>query len=356
MSRFDGKTTRQRVKKWVIEELSTVDAPAHGRGARFAIMKRDDEAFEKRLALTTTDDGHSHTVVMQAAGPDGLAELRAGQTSWVDGHQHDWIRDEAGNILIAAADGHEHKLAAYIIKETAEEATPADNQPQEDTTMNEIEKKLAEIEAQNERLQAIVKLSAESRAHFDTLSGNAADEFLAKSADEQAQLCKRAEDADPVVYETMNGRQIRKSAGEDVVEMAKQLDAQTRETAALRAEQKHNALLKRAEGELAHLNGDVEAKAALLGAIDKVDESVRPAVLEMLKQSDAGVGAAMAELGTSDNGNTDDMSYDEVIDSIAKRIQSNDGSLTYEAAYVKALETREGKIAFAKSRGYQVEE
>lgn len=54
------------------------------------------------------------------------------------------------------------------------------------------------------------------------------------------------------------------------------------------------------------------------------------------------------ELGRASSVPTSDA--EGVIDGIAKRLQAEDSELTYEAAYAKALETPEGKEAFAQNR------
>lgn len=45
MSRFDGLTTRRRMKKLRLDEISLVDSPAH-KPARVAILKRDDVSID----------------------------------------------------------------------------------------------------------------------------------------------------------------------------------------------------------------------------------------------------------------------------------------------------------------------
>ena len=114
MARHDGKTTRRRIKKLRIDETSVVDKAAH-RPARIAIMKRaaDTDAVElqkNRMAMTGQTDGHSHTIVLVSAHAEHLGELKAGTTSFADGHVHDWIMTEAGNIMICVT--HSLSLAA----------------------------------------------------------------------------------------------------------------------------------------------------------------------------------------------------------------------------------------------------
>jgi hypothetical protein len=125
MSSKDETKKRRRVKKFRLDEISLVDRPAHA-PARIAIMKREAdtpvvESIQKKLAMTSLAAGHAHAVVMVRAAPDGLAELRAGQTSFVDGHAHDWVMDDAGNIIFADSEGHSHGLSILITKEQLDE-------------------------------------------------------------------------------------------------------------------------------------------------------------------------------------------------------------------------------------------
>lgn len=69
--------------------------------------------MQKRIALTSPVAGHSHTL-STAIGE--LGEARRGTTSYVDGHAHDWIMDEAGNIEIGHAMGHAHGIGALVMK------------------------------------------------------------------------------------------------------------------------------------------------------------------------------------------------------------------------------------------------
>lgn len=69
--------------------------------------------MQKRVAMTSPVNGHSHTL---STGGYELGEQRRGQTSYVDGHCHDWIMDEAGNIEIAHAGGHAHGISAIVTK------------------------------------------------------------------------------------------------------------------------------------------------------------------------------------------------------------------------------------------------
>lgn len=371
MTRFDGQTQPRRFKKLRIDEISVVDQPAQG-PARVAIMKRAAdtpgvETTEKRLALTTEADGHAHMVVLAQAGSEGMSEVRAGQTSFADGHVHDFIVDDAGNVLLADVAGHTHGLAALVTKEQAQglvaaldaeektakispaEETPGTSTETEMSQKNEnaveiseaVQGQLDELTAKNERLSAVVSLSSEQRAHFDTLKGDDADAFL-KAEDKDA-IVKNAAADDPVVHTDLDGNEYRKSADPAIVRLVKSNDELRKQALANEAIAKRAELTKRASDELGHLSGDESAKADLLGAVDGLPTEKREAVLAILKSKDAGMQKAFTEVGTADSGNGAGADAEAKIQTIAKRLRDADATLTPEQAYVKALETPEGQ-------------
>lgn len=364
MTRFDGKTQRRKLKKLRLDEISLVDLPAHG-PAQVAILKRaDDDSTQKRMAMTSPTDGHVHVLALS----DASSDRKSGSTSWSDDHTHDWIIDEQGNLVIGEEHGHSHQVA-LLSKEQAQgikaaletetrkadttnpaEETPGNLEDQNMTDKNDknaveipeaVQGQLDELSAKNARLDAIVSLSPEQRAHFDTLKGEDADAFL-KAEDKDA-IVKNAESEDPVVYKTLSGRELRKSAGEDMIEMAKELDAEKRQNLANQAVAKRADLVKRAGGAFEHLAGEADAKADLLGAVESLPTEKRAAVLEILKSHDAGMAKAFGEVGTSDAGDGNGADASTKIEGIAKRLREADPKLTAEQAYVKALETPEGR-------------
>ena len=351
MSRYDGKTTRRRFKKLRIDEISVVDNPAHG-PATIAIMKRAEaEELEKtRMAVTTLTAGHAHSIILLQADSERLAELKAGETSFSEGHSHKWVMDDAGNVIIADAEGHNHTLA-IVVKDS--ELTPAEASAEGDSTDNNmteknenaaaeaeaVQKQLDELTQKNERLASVVSLSPEQRTHFDTLKGEAADEFL-KVEDKDA-LVKNEQSEDPVVYTNLDGREFKKSADPVVLDLVKSNDELRKAAIANDLVAKRADLVKRANVELEHLTGEEVAKADLLGAVDGLSVEKREAVMAILKSKDAGMAKAMEVIGTASTGNG--ASAHQQIEAIAKRLCDADSNLSKAKAYVAALDTPEGK-------------
>jgi hypothetical protein len=381
----DDKKYR-RVKKFRLDEVSLVDRPAHG-PARIAIMKRADDTptvdpIQKKLAMTSLTAGHAHSVIMVQGNSDQLVELRAGQTSFVDGHAHDWVMDDAGNIIFADAEGHSHGLSVLITKaddginddilaegilaslapatEQASEPTAGDSgdstgddimSKKETTTDGDPaavnQEQLDELTKSNKRLEQIVKLSPEQRAHFDKLEGDEQDNFL--STEDKDAVLKNLADEDPIVYTANDGTEIRKSAGDHVLRLTKDND-ELRKTNQENAKlAKRAAFEKQAKEELEHLSGDDNVKADLLEGVDSLPVEKREAVMAILKSKDAGMAKAFEKVSTSGEGDGSDA--EAKLDALAKAHQEKNKDITPEQAYSAVLDTPEGQELHAQLNG-----
>lgn len=99
---------------------------------------------------------------------------------------------------------------------------------------NELEKQVTDLTKQNERLGRIAKMSGAHKSHFDTLAGDNAETFLAKSdADRDvvtAEITKRNDEADKVIYISKATGDVYKAKDDQrLVEMAKRMDVQADE-------------------------------------------------------------------------------------------------------------------------------
>ena len=348
---------------------------------RLAVAGRQ---FGKRLALTSSEAGHSHLIVSLDASEFGLAERKAGQTSFVASegadmsHAHAWIMDDNGNISIGDADGHSHTIAVVVEKTDdtvlthlegdvfasfLNDGIPANTEAADGGTQENLmtpeekaafekaaDDKVKAAEKRAERADSVVSLSPDQREHFDTLkSVPEQDEWLAKTSDERTRVIKNLRDADPIVYTAEDGREFRKSADSDFVAEVKRNDELQKKLVAGESIRKREGYEKRAGQELAHLTGDVPAKADLLEAVDSLPDERREPVMKILKSKDAGMAKAFERVGTKDGGGEGE-NPEATIDSIAKRIREQDANLTEAQAYDKALETPEGQRAFEESR------
>ena len=295
-----------------------------------------------------------------------------GSTTWSDGHTHDWVRDENGNITILDAEGHSHGLTALIKaadgvtneilaesmlasidqNESPASVTKAATGPM-DNIMTDEEKaeftkaadnKLNVEKARADRAEQIVKLSPDQRAHYEALSADNQGTFL--KAENKDAILKNAEAADPVEHVNLDGIEIRKSEGAAFIKLAKSHDELRKQVATSNAIAKRATFAKRATDELGHLTGDESAKADLLEAVDSLSIEKREAVTAILKSKDAGMAKAFETVGTSDDGTGEGLDneakFQKLADNILTKSKSSTNPLTPEQAYVEALDTPEG--------------
>ena len=376
---------RKRImREFRIDEISGVDNPAQ-EGARVAIMKRaepkgdispdgsysltlDTSELENMLKsemqkgmgdladlLTSEEEGHQHGIgvsrcdgeiayyVSYASGPDDEA-----------GHSHPLARSDSGYVLGVVA-GHTHTIDQETISQailalvTKNDAAKGEDAMTEKT---ENQPTVEELQTQLTRTQAVVALTGEERAHFEALAEEAQTAFLAKSADDRkaeiGAVTKAAQDANPVVFTAADGTEFRKSDDPRAIAMAKRLDATEQENAALKARDEQTTLEKRAEAELPHLPGDVKTRAAMLKAIDGIeDEAQREAALGALKAQNEAMSKAFQTYGYG--GQPEPGSPADQLDKLAKGYAEKNGG-TFEAAYMKVADTPEGQALYKQIR------
>lgn len=337
------------MKEFRLDEISIVDHPAQ-RPAKIVLSKRDDIA--KRLALTEPSDGHAHLI--------RTGDERDGTTSYADEHSHGWMLDDGGNIVLAEAKGHTHGIAILTKSLTEEQlACLAEVRKSEASTtagtagdsggrnMTDQDKQpaeeLATLKAELAKAKKLAELGDAEKEFMKAL--DAPEKFLELSADERKAQMAKAQDADPVVYKTEDGLEIRKSAGDVVLALAKKADEERKARQELEKQAAEADLAKRAQ-EL-QISGDDAAKRALLKAVDSLGEAEQKAALELLNTNTERLAKAQESLGSSDAGASD---AETELENIAKRIREADPKLTKEQALVAAMDTAEGASALLKMR------
>ena len=344
-----------------MDEISIVDNPAQ-KDAKVVLAKRA-EAVQKRLALTTLTAGHSHLIVGIQASSDGLSEVKAGRTSYADGHEHSFVIDDAGNIIIADAEGHSHGLSVLVKADNLNEEQLAslETVPFEasetaeaigtsgETTMSDQNKNVAETAANEEletlksdlaKAQRLAELNDAEKAYLKGLGEDAQTEFLTLDAEGRQSEIEKSTEENSVIFKSLNGTEYRKSDDPRLVELAKESDEEKKKRMKLEEKAEKSDLEKRAK-ELS-IPGDESAKANLLKAIDTLPEGERAGALELLKANAERLSKAETTLGTTE-APADDSA--DPVDGIAKKLRDADPSLTPEQAYSKALSTPEGLAA-----------
>lgn len=215
-----------------------------------------------------------------------------------------------------------------------------------------LEENLTKRDADLARANSIVALSAPHRAHFDSLSKAEQDAFLTMDGNARDRQIELVKNADPVVYTTTKGIEIRKSAGEQVLQMAKDADEALKTAAESAKLVKDADITKRANEDLGNLAGDEKIRKAVVAALDTIeDEAVRKGAFAAVKSANTAAAEPFKKKGSSDNGNTDDGGETplEKLNKLATT-EAAASKVTFEKAMDKVLQTQEGQKLYAESQ------
>lgn len=373
------KTKKRIMHSFVMNEISGVDNPAQP-DARVTLMKRaapdgdhsdpaqeeaqDGEQFGKQAALTSADKGHTHLIRLD--NHQGLP-LSEGETSYQAGHSHPWIIDQDGTLIVGEVNGHTHDIQALgklseegslVPSEDEQDAGTSVTKSQEDesTMADENNKELEAVQAQLAKSQAIIGLTTEHRAHFDTLDDAGKDAFLAKSVDARQSEIDALADANAVVYKSLDGLEFTKSDDPRLITMAKQADADRKALQAERTARREDDLRKRAETDLANLPGDLDSRVALLKAAESIeDETARKTAVDALKAQSIELGKAASTLGYQGQGgqtviskSAGEQSADAELVTMAKAY-AKEHNVPEAAAYDAVIQTPKGAELYAQT-------
>lgn len=354
----------------------------------------DQELVEKLMMLTSSEDDHQHAIRLDR----WALEEMGGSTSYQGGdgdshHSHDFVINADGSIEIGEANGHTHTVEMSILQQlqtvfSEKSADGGDEEDEEkrgkkkpgysrksstggDPNPSKTEKQMDEKEVQALVDAAIAKSKEESdaelakarkfgeltdgqKAHFNELDEVAKDAFLELSPEQRQAavddaIAKR-ESANPVVYTTDDGIELRKSHDPIMVQFAKDRDADRKELAKLRGQSETASLEKRA-GELEYLPGTVEDKIEMLKAIDAIpNEEARNRSLEALKAQNTDMAKAFETHGVRP-GNVDPTtpnSAEAQLDTLAKNY-AKEHNVDEASAYAAVMETPEGAKLYNES-------
>ena len=307
----------RQIRNLKMTEISAVDDPAQ-EGARVVLMKRRDGTDNRQQTLDLGD----------------AAELAKALTNALNANK---------------GSGGDNAMTDEERKKMEEEKA------QREGEMKKLAEEVAGLKKSNERLETISKLSADERAHFDGIEGaEAQDAFLAKDAEgrkaEIGEARKAAADSDPVVFKSRNGTEFRKSDGAAVIALAKRNDEQEAKIEKMERERETARLEKRATEDFSHLPGDVATRAALVKAVESIeDEEVRKNALESITAGNNALGAVFKQLGTAAPDPTNAAAEPTAqLEKLAKAHQEANAAsgMTYEQAYDAVLDTTEGKVLY----------
>lgn len=338
--------------------------------------KAADDSFEKRFGVTTVVEGHQH--VMDVMGPNGV--MSRGETSYDRGmdaeysHSHEWIRRDDGSILILMADGHEHDIMEMIDISVEPKEASADKignsggKEKEMTTqksaeelsaqIEDLNKKLSNLEGENEILKAEASFSDAEKSYYEDLDDQAKKEFRTASPEARSSQIQKREEDDPAIFKAADGTVYRKSDDPRLIELAKREDAREIEFRKMQEEREDVRIEKFVDENLKHHPGDMDVRKAIVKAVEAIaDEKVRDGALDALKAKDAQFAPAFRQVGVNgqpdlnkDAGMSDRQGAQQELRKKANEMveQDSTGKMNYYDAYEKAC--RANPDLYAKAR------
>ena len=346
---------KQNMVEFTLKELSAVEQGAQPYAQVLIAKGRKDKKkrpgygkegsteasgdIAKQVAMTDVVDGHQHTVVLS-----GVDEYSYGSTSWASedgddwyGHSHSWIRLTDGSIKIGLSDGHTHEIETF----GKQEDEPMANAATKTENDNEVAKAL---QAKLDRMEKVIALSPEHRAHFDTLKGEDADGWLEKSASDRTEALRKAAEANAVVFTARDGTEYRKSDDPRLVLMAKANDEQAAAIEKMAQDRKDAEIAKIAE-ELTAIPGDLDTRKDLVKtAMGIEDAEARTKALKALRSHNDNLAKSMVELGVSGAPVEKDAAGDPQaeLDELAKQYVKDNPDTSLLKAKVMVQRTPEG--------------
>ena len=318
-----------------IGEMSTVDFGAQ-EGARILLMKRRDSSDAEN---SETGDENLDDVL-----PSSDDRRRVDITAKTSG-----LKGSTSNAAILAG-----------TRTPANAGEPADdlgNQPTGVSDMAEqnagdLSADLKKRDAEIARLNSIIDLTPEHRAHHDALPVAKRGGFLAKTdADKDAEI-EAVEKANPVIYTDKKGREYRKNDDRRLVEIAKERDEDAEAMAKFRVEAEHVKIEKQADALLSLVPGERVHKMALVRQVNAIEDAeTRTAVEKMLEGANKVYKMAMSTQGITETRSSVDSpdSAEQLLKAAVEACAKEDGIAEHKA-YSKVLSTPKGAQLYDMTR------
>lgn len=230
-----------------------------------------------------------------------------------------------------------------VLKSVKEDSMPDPKTP----TVEDLQKSMDKKDQELLVAKAFGKLNDAEKAHYATLGEEAQGTFLGMTDEQRVTEVSKATEADPVVFTTDDGIQIRKSADPVVLSLAKQAKENKERGDKLEKANEKAEFEKRAGEEMSSIPGELDTKVALLKAIEGIDnKDAREGALEILKAHEETAKLALDKRGERDG---EALEAEDEIEKAAKKYQADHKIESYEVAYTKFLETPEGKDLYKRS-------
>lgn len=299
---------RHILRSLSIHEISGVDNPAQA-DAKMLIMKRAvNKDSDEESDNSGTNGGDDET---KAAGKPGGGQRR---------RKTDMPDDQ---------------------KKAAEELAAANKKA------DDLEKSNKTLSTEVEVLKAVSEMDDATKAYYKALDAKDQPAFLKKSADERKAEVAKAQEADAVVYKSLDGTEFRKSDDPRMVNMAKQADENAKLLKAEREKNENAEIAKRAGDILKHYAGEDVVKTAILKAVEGIaDEDVRKKAIESLKSNNAQMAKAFETHGVGKSKESGTAAGQ--LEELAKKYET-DHKVPYAKAYDEVLKTAEGKKLYEQT-------
>lgn len=198
---------------------------------------------------------------------------------------------------ISGVDNPAQKGARVVIRKRDE--TQPEKQEMTTEEQNALIAKAAKLESDLALEKSMSGLNDAEKTHYSTLDEAGKSAFLKGDSSFRKGEIAKLTDANPVVYKSEKGVEFRKNDDVRLVEMAKELDAESKIRKASDEKIARTALEKRAGDDLPNLPGDADVKCAVLKAVDAItDQKTRDGALALLKAGNAAIKGAFDTKGT----------------------------------------------------------
>lgn len=314
----------------VLEEISAVDNPAQP-AARAVIFKRH---------ATAMADGSFQIETLEDLKKAILDVPKAGDLQKAIAH----ITSRA--VALGASDLIPEDFGKTT--RTNKEDMTNTNDPAEQLLA--VNKQLTAITAELAIAKAVGEFSDAEKAFYSGLDASGQEAFRKASKTERAEKVRVADQANDVVYKSLDGVEFRKSDDPRLVAMAKARDEDRKALLIEKAARLNEQFSKRAATELSNMTGSEKAKVAVLKALETLSSDELTEAKAFLKAANDALGAAFKERGTSTGDESADGASAAVskLDSLATAY-AKQHAVSFEKAYGAIMETPEGRALYAET-------
>ena len=378
-----GSGKRRRMTKYSLGELSMVDRAQQPTPTLIFKRKGDPDydpknpdaskrgRFEKHdgiVLITSLEGRHTHGMSIGRG-------MRGGSTWYSEdpqderSHDHPWMFDTDGSIIIGDNMGHGHSIDRASLLQAFMSLGPASRTDPDvvafaekcfvkftedggvtdlltkegDMPNPDLEKTVQDLQAKLKVATALSTMNDAQKAYYAALPEADQPAFLEKSDADRAAVIEKAQAEDPVVFTTATGVEIRKSDGPVVLALAQDAAAANKRADEAETISKRARFEKAATEHLGHLPGSIDVRCAIVKALDGIDdEAVRSLAAQSLIAADRAMAGVYTRKGAGPDPNAPALpggeNPNQKLDALTKRFQDDNPGTSYVDAYEKVAE------------------